>query len=46
MSDGLNRYYVPRDRVDLLARFIHADMCVKRSKLARGVRLDGWMPLP
>ena len=46
MSDGLNRYYVPRDRTDLLERFIHADMCVKRSKLARGVRLDGWMPLP
>jgi FkbM family methyltransferase len=44
MSDGLNRYYVPQDRVDLLARFIHVDMCVKRSKLARGVRLDGWMP--
>jgi FkbM family methyltransferase len=45
MSDGLNRYYVPQDRVDLLAKFIHVDMCVKRSKLARGVRLDGWMPL-
>jgi FkbM family methyltransferase len=44
MSDGLNRYYVPRDRKDLLAKFIHVDMCVKRSKLARGVRLDGWMP--
>jgi len=44
MSDGLNRYYVPRDRVDLLAKFIHVDMCLKRSKLARGVRLDGWMP--
>ena len=44
MSDGLNRYYVPRDRKDLLEKFIHADMCVKRSKLARGVRLDGWMP--
>jgi FkbM family methyltransferase len=46
MSDGLNRYYVPRDRVDLLARFIHVDMCVKRSKLARGVRLDGLSSLP
>jgi FkbM family methyltransferase len=46
MSDGLNRYYVPKDRVDLLARFIHVDMCVKRSKLARGVRLDGHKPLP
>jgi FkbM family methyltransferase len=44
MSDGLNRYYVPRDRVDLLAKFIRVDMCVKRSKLARGVRRDGWMP--
>jgi FkbM family methyltransferase len=46
MADGLNRYYVPRDRVDLLARFIHADMCVERSKLARGIRLDGRKPLP
>jgi len=46
MSDGLNRYYVPRGRKDLLARFIHVDMCVKRSKLARGVRLDGYLPLP
>jgi FkbM family methyltransferase len=41
MSDGLNRYYVPRDRVDLLAKFIHVDMCVKRSKLAHGIKLDG-----
>jgi FkbM family methyltransferase len=46
MSDGLNRYYVPRDRTDLLSRFIAVEACVKRSKLARGVRLDGWMPLP
>ena len=37
MSDGLNRYYVPRDRVVLLARFVHAVLCVKRSKLARGI---------
>ena len=44
MSDGLNRYYVPRDRLDLLAKFIHVDMCVKRSKLARGVKLDGHTP--
>ncbi len=44
MSDGLNRYYVPRDRADLLARFVHVDMCVKRSKLARGVKLDGHTP--
>jgi FkbM family methyltransferase len=44
MSDGLNRYYVPRDRKDLLAKFIRADMCVKRSKLARGVKLDGHTP--
>jgi len=44
MSDGLNRYYVPRDRTDLLAKFIHVDMCVKRSKLARGIKLDGHTP--
>ncbi len=42
MFDGLNRYYAPRDRLDLLARFVHIDMCVKRSKLARGVKLEGW----
>ena len=41
MSDGLNRYYVRKDRLDLLSRFIVADMCVKQSKLKRGVRLDG-----
>jgi FkbM family methyltransferase len=45
MSDGLNRYYVPRDRTDLLAKFIRADACVKRSKLARGIKLDGHKPL-
>jgi hypothetical protein len=38
MSDGLDRYYVARDRVGLLARFIHVEVCVKRSELARGVR--------
>ena len=41
MSDGLNRYYVRKNRLDLLSRFIVADMCVKQSKLKRGVRLDG-----
>lgn len=41
MSDGLNRYYVHRDRLDLLSRFIFVDMCVKQSKLKRHVRMDG-----
>jgi FkbM family methyltransferase len=44
MSDGLNRYYVRRDRADLLPRFVHADMCVKQSKLRRGIKLDGFSP--
>ena len=42
MSDGLNRYYVHRDRLDLLRRFIFVDMCVKRSKLKRHVKMDGF----
>ena len=42
MSDGLNRYYVHRDRLDLLSRFIFVDMCVKASKLKRHVKMDGF----
>jgi FkbM family methyltransferase len=45
MFDGLNRYYVHKDRADLLPRFIEADRCVKRSKFSRKVRMDavdGW----
>jgi hypothetical protein len=42
MSDGLNRYYVHRDRLDLLQRFIFIDMCVKKSKLKRQVKMDGF----
>ncbi len=42
MSDGLNRYYVHKSRLDLLDRFIHVDMCVKRSKLGRQVKMDGF----
>jgi hypothetical protein len=41
MSDGLNRYYVRRDRLDLLSRFIFVDLCVKQSKLKRHVDFDG-----
>ncbi len=44
MSDGLNQYYLRRDHSALLARFVHADMCVKMSKLPRNVRLNGWTP--
>lgn len=42
MFDGLNRYYVHRAHRALLPRFIDVDMCVKKSKLARGIKLDGW----
>ena len=42
MFDGLNRYYVHRERLDLLPRFVHVDMCVKMSKLAHRIKLDGW----
>jgi hypothetical protein len=44
LFDGLNRYYVRKDRVSLLPRFIHVDMCVKESKYRRGTKLDGFNP--
>jgi len=44
MFDGLNRYYVRKDRISLLPRFIHIDMCVKKSKYQRHVKLDGINP--
>jgi FkbM family methyltransferase len=43
MFDGLNRYYVHKDLVSsLLPRFIFIDMCVKKSKLKRQVKLNGY----
>jgi FkbM family methyltransferase len=43
MHDGLNRYYVHKDHVSsLLPRFVFIDMCVKRSKLKRHVKLNGY----
>jgi FkbM family methyltransferase len=42
MFDGLNRYYVHKDQViSLLPRFIVIDMCVKKSKFARHIKLNG-----
>ncbi len=42
MFDGLNRYYVSKDLASrLLPRFIVIDMCVKKSKLARHIKLSG-----
>jgi FkbM family methyltransferase len=42
MLDGLNRYYVHKDHIALLSRFVQIDMCVKRSKLKRHVKLNGF----
>jgi FkbM family methyltransferase len=41
MFDGINRYYVHKDRADLLPRFIEADRCVKLSKFKRKVNING-----
>lgn len=40
MFDGLNRYYVHKDHVDLLPRFIDIDRCVKKSKFNRKVKMN------
>ena len=42
MFDGLNRYYVHKTHLDLLPRFIDIDRCVKKSKLKRKIKMDGW----
>jgi FkbM family methyltransferase len=45
MFDGLNRYYVHKDHISsLLPRFVFIDMCVKKSKLKRQIRLNGYNP--
>ena len=45
MFDGLNRYYVHKDHISsLLPRFVFIDMCVKKSKLKRHIRLNGYDP--
>jgi len=44
MDDGLNRYYVHPDHKDLLTRFAEANYCVQMDKIAKGVKLNGYMP--
>jgi FkbM family methyltransferase len=42
LFDGLNRYYLHKNHLELLDRFVFIDMCVKMSKSQRHVRLDGY----
>jgi FkbM family methyltransferase len=42
MDDGLNRYYVHGSQESLLPKFIEADFCVRRDKLAKRLNLDGY----
>ena len=44
MDDGLNRYYVHSSQEALLPKFIEADFCVLRDKLAKRINLDGFEP--
>jgi len=41
MFDGLNRFYVHKDHIDLLPRFIDIDRCVKKSKFKRKIKMNG-----
>jgi FkbM family methyltransferase len=38
MFDGVNRFYVHKDHIDLLPRFIDIDRCVKKSKYMRQLK--------
>jgi hypothetical protein len=42
LDDGLNRYYVHNSQERLLPKFIEADFCVRRDKLDKRLRLDGF----
>jgi FkbM family methyltransferase len=46
LDDGLNRYYVHRAERELQARFLEIGYCVARDKLAKGIKLDGYLPEP
>jgi FkbM family methyltransferase len=46
LDDGLNRYYVQRSERELRARFLEIAYCVARDKLAKGLKLDGYLPEP
>ena len=45
MDDGLNRFYVHSSQESLLPKFIEAEFCVLRDKLAKRINLDGFEPL-
>ena len=43
MDDGLNRYYVHPGHEDLLPKFVEANYCVETDKIAKGLKLNGYM---
>lgn len=46
LDDGLNRYYLHPSQRALLQRFIEVNYCVARDKMAKRIKLDGFMPEP
>lgn len=46
LDDGLNRYYLHPSQRGLLQRFIAVNYCVGRDKVAKRIKLDGFMPEP
>lgn len=44
LDDGLNRYYLHSSQRALLQRFIEVNYCVGRDKVAKRIKLDGFMP--
>ena len=43
MDDGLNRYYVHPSHSGLLARFVEVNYCVEMDKIAKGIKLNGYL---
>jgi FkbM family methyltransferase len=46
LDDGLNRYYLHPSQRSLLQRFIEVNYCMARDKVAKRIKLDGFMPEP
>jgi len=42
MSDGLNHYYVDKNKPEFMERFAFINMCVSKSKIQRKVKINGF----
>jgi FkbM family methyltransferase len=44
LDDGLNRYYLHAAQRDRLQRFVEVNYCIGQDKIAKRIKLDGFLP--